>query len=189
MRSGVVSSLIAGLMLAGPAAAQQPMAKAGKTYTFVGEMQRGFREVQGTLAATAEKMPEADYAFKPTPEVKPFGQLIVHVALMQYGMCARAKGEENPKKDEKETDARSRADIIGLLKASGDYCEPVVSAVSESTATQLIKMGDDEVARGLIPASLVLHGMQMYGTMAVYLRLKGIVPPTTERQQSMKKSE
>ena len=73
-----------------------------------------------------------------------------------------------------------------LLKASGDYCEPVVSAVSESTATQLIKMGDDEVARGLIPASLVLHGMQMYGTMAVYLRLKGIVPPTTERQQSMK---
>jgi hypothetical protein len=52
-----------------------------------------------------------------------------------------------------------------------------------------VKFGKDQVAKGLLPASLVAHGTEMYGTMAVYLRLKGIVPPSTERQNQMKKDQ
>ena len=66
---------------------------------------------------------------------------------------------------------------------------PVIS-VTDATVTELTPMGQNRVAKGLIPAELATHGMEMYGTMAVYLRLKGIVPPTTERQyQQMKKSQ
>jgi hypothetical protein len=55
---------------------------------------------------------------------------------------------------------------------------------------ELTKVGENQAAKGLLPASLLAHGMEMYGTMAVYLRLKGIVPPSTERQnQQMKKSQ
>jgi hypothetical protein len=55
---------------------------------------------------------------------------------------------------------------------------------------ELTKVGENQAAKGLLPASLLAHGMEMYGTKAVYLRLKGIVPPSTERQnQQMKKSQ
>ena len=55
---------------------------------------------------------------------------------------------------------------------------------------EMVKTKDMQVAKGLLPAGLISHGQEMYGTMAVYLRLKGIVPPTTERQgQEAKKSQ
>lgn len=63
-----------------------------------------------------------------------------------------------------------------------------MSALTDTTMSELTKAGQNQVAKGLLPASLITHGMEMYGTMAVYLRLKGIVPPTTERQNQMKKN-
>jgi uncharacterized damage-inducible protein DinB len=147
--------------------------------------------VQRNLTEAAEKMPEEHYGFKPTPEIKPFGQLIAHVALAQFGTCSRIKGEANPRKDEKEETARTKAEAITLLKASAAYCDPVVNALTETAMSELTKIGENnQAAKGLLPVSLIAHGSEMYGTMAVYLRLKGIVPPSTERQtQQMKKSE
>jgi uncharacterized damage-inducible protein DinB len=177
----------------GPSAsvAQEMSPQAGKTHPLAAELLRGYGEMQGTLAQAAEKMPDEHYGFKATPDVKPFGQLVAHVALSQFGMCSRFKGEPNPRKDEKEDARRTRAETIALLKASTSYCEPIVTSLTEATATELAKVGQDQVAKALLPMSLVAHGMEMYGTMAVYLRLKGIVPPTTERQNqmTMKKSQ
>ena len=53
----------------------------------------------------------------------------------------------------------------------------------------LVKAGNNQAAKGLFLAGTNSHGNEMYGTMAVYLRLKGIVPPTTERQNAAKKSQ
>jgi hypothetical protein len=103
------------------------------------------------------------------------------------------KGEPNPHKDEKEEASRTRTEAIALLKASAAYCDPLVSALTDATMSELTKIGpnqENKAAKGLLAPSLLAHGMEMYGTMAVYLRLKGIVPPTTERQnQQMKKSQ
>jgi hypothetical protein len=169
--------------------AQQTPAPAGRTFTLSGEMLRGYQNLQRDLAETAEKMPDEHYGFRPTPEIKPFGQLVAHVALAQFRTCAMLKGEPNPRQDEKEDASRSKAEEIALLKASSAYCDPPVSALTDSTMTDLAKVGQNQVAKGLIPAELVTHGMEMYGTMAVYLRLKGIVPPTTERQNQQMKKE
>jgi uncharacterized damage-inducible protein DinB len=190
--------VFAAVMTASPAFAQQeqaaapakPMEKsAGKTYTLSGESQRGYQNVQENLAKAAEKMPEEHYGFKPTPEVKPFGQHIAHIALSQYGLCSRLKGEPNPKKDEKEETTRSKADTVALLKGSAAYCEPFVTGLTEASATELLPMGDDKVAKGLIPMALITHADEVYGTMAVYLRLKGIVPPSTEKMNQMKEEQ
>ena len=132
-------------------------------------------------------MPEEHYDFRPTPEIKPFGQLVAHVALAQFRACAMLTTEPNPRKDEKEDTSRSRAGALALLKASTAYCDPLVSRLTESAMTEMTKVGQNQVAKGLIPVELVTHGMEMYGTMAVYLRLKGIVPPTTERQKQQMK--
>jgi uncharacterized damage-inducible protein DinB len=173
------------------AAPQEASPQAGKTITMAAETLRGYQTVQRNLTEAAEKMPEEHYGFKATPEVKPFGQLVAHVSLAQFGMCAALKGEDNPKKDEKEETARTKADAIALLKASSAYCDPLVSAMTDAAFTELTKLGPNQVAKGLIPVSVIAHGMEMHGTMAVYLRLKGIVPPSTERQKAMmqKKSQ
>jgi uncharacterized damage-inducible protein DinB len=162
---------------------------APKTYTFSGETLRGYQSLQSNLADAAEKMPEEHYGFKPTPEVKSFGQHVAHIALSQYGLCARIKGEPNPKKDEKEETTRSKADTIALLKGSTAYCEPLVSGVVDASLGELMPMGQDKVAKGLVPLALISHADEVYGTMAVYLRLKGLVPPSTEKANQMKKEK
>jgi uncharacterized damage-inducible protein DinB len=160
---------------------------APKTYTFAGESLRGFQNVESNLADAAEKMPEEHYSFKPTPDVKSFGQHVAHIAISQYGLCARIKGEPNPKKDEKEETTRSKADTIALLKGSASYCEPLVTGLTETSISELVPMGQDKVAKGLVPLALISHADEVYGSMAVYLRLKGIVPPSTEKMKAMKK--
>ena len=65
-------------------------------------MLQRYQMLQGNLVAAAEKMPEEHYGFRPTPEIKPFGQLVAHVAIAQFGTCAALKGEPNPRKEEKE---------------------------------------------------------------------------------------
>lgn len=175
--------------LTGGASAAQP-APAGQTFTLSGEMLRGYRNVQQSLDEAAKKMPDEHYAFRPTSDIKPFGQLVAHVALAQFRMCAMLEGEPSPRQDETEEASRSRVEAMALLAASARYCDPLVTALTDSAMSELTKMGPNQVARGLIPASLIAHGMEMYGTMAVYLRLKGIVPPTTERQnEQMKKGQ
>ena len=163
-----------------PAAPQTP--PTGQRFTLSGNMLRGYAGLQRNLLEAAELMPEEHYSFKPTAETRPFGQLVAHIALSQFGGCAALKGETNPRANEKEEAARSKADLVGLLKASIAYCDPALNALTDEAMVQLIPVGANQAAKGLILASTNTHGNEMYGTMAVYLRLKGLVPPTTARQ-------
>ena len=174
-------------LAAAPAQAQTP--PAGQTFTMSSSLLRTYHNLQQNLLAAAEKMPDAEYTFRPTPDVRPFGQLIAHVALSQFGTCAALKGEADPKHDEKEDAARSKADEIALLKASTAYCDPVLDALTDQALTETFKAGPNTVAKGLALTGTNTHGNEMYGTIAVYLRLKGIVPPTTENQNAAKKGK
>ena len=181
---GFAAALAAG---APPAAAQaQP---AGQTFAFAAYLIRGYHNLQQNLLAAAEKMPDADYSFRPTPQVRPFGQLVSHVALAQFGSCAALKGEADPKKDVKEDAPRSKAEQIELLKASTAYCDPVLESLTDQALTETFKSGQNTVAKGLVLTGTNSHGNEMYGTMAVYLRLKGNVPPTTEKEMAAKSKE
>lgn len=184
-----VVALALALPVAIPSAAVAQEMPAGKTYALAAELLHGYQQVQTNLAGSAEKMPPDQYGFKPTPEIKPFGQLVAHTALAQFGMCAILKGEPNPKKDEKEETTRSKTEAIALLKASTAYCDPLIGALTDASLPELAKAGPNQVAKGLIATEAIAHGMEMYGTMAVYLRLKGLVPPSTERMNEMKKKK
>lgn len=115
MRSAIVGALVFALFVVPNAiAAQQTPAQTGKTFTLSGEMQQGYQSVQRNLVEAADKMPDEHYGFKPTPDIKPFGQLVAHAALWQFGRCAAIKGEPNPRKDEKEDASRTKAETIAL---------------------------------------------------------------------------
>ena len=106
-------------------------------------------------------MPEADYVFKPTPETRPFGQLIAHVALSQFATCSFLQGGPSPKAAEKEETPRSKAALIALLKESATFCNPVVNAMTDEGMVQLIKVGPNEGARGVLVAGLSIHGNEV----------------------------
>jgi hypothetical protein len=174
------AALLCLAITAAPAAPQTP--PTGQRFTLAGNMLRGYAGLQRNLLEAAELMPEEHYSFKPTPEIKPYGQLVAHIALSQFGGCAALKGEPDPRANEKEETIRSKAELITLLKASAAYCDPVLNALTDAAMVEMIPVGANQAAKGLLLASTNTHGNEMYGTMAVYLRLKGLVPPTTARQ-------
>ena len=190
MRRMTFVTLSAALVIPAAAAAQTAAPAAPQTFTLSGNMLRGYQNIERNLTEAAEKMPEANYPFKPTPEVRPFGELVAHVALSKFSTCAALKGETTPPhKDDKEDAARSKAELVALLKESTAYWNAALTGLKDEDMTTLVKAGQNQVAKGLFLAGTNTHGNEMYGTMCVYLRLKGIVPPSTERQNAAKKSQ
>jgi hypothetical protein len=170
-------------------AAQQAAPPAVQTYELSATILKGYQQLQGDLADAADKMPDESYAFRPTTDVRPFGQLVAHVALAQLRMCAMWKGEPDSHKDEKEEKPWSKGEALALLKSSAAYCTPQISSLTDTTMAEMVDGGKFRAAKGLFPLEIMTHSSEMYGTMAVYLRLKGIVPPTTERMNKMKASQ
>ena len=169
------------------AAAQQP--PSGQKFTVASSIvERGYKNTQRNLTEAAEKMPEADYSFKPTPQMRPFSQLVAHVALAQFGTCSTLKGQPDPHKDDKEENFKTKSEAVALLKASTALCDEAFAGLTDENMHELLKAGNNEAARGLFVTGTNSHGQEMYGTMAVYLRLKGITPPTTEREEAYKKA-
>jgi uncharacterized damage-inducible protein DinB len=160
---------------------QEPQAASSNPIT---ASEKGFYTlVSGEVIAAAEKMPEQNYAFKPTPDVRSFGQLVGHVADAQYGFCSTATGEPNPMKAIEKTKA-SKADLVIALKDAIAYCEKAYAGMTDAQGSQTVKMMNYDVARLTVLSVNTAHTDEHYGNMVTYLRLKGIVPPSSERRAS-----
>jgi hypothetical protein len=162
----------------------QPPA-AGQKITLQTSLQRGYAGMKLNLTQEAEKMPEADYSFKPgsTAEARTFAQVIAHIAQSQFGTCSALKGTPNPMQGKNlEQELKTKADVTKALADSFALCDEAFAAVTDANATEFVKVGQNEVTRAGILYGLIVHGNEIYGTGAVYLRSKNIVPPSTERQ-------
>lgn len=177
-----VLRLVAGMLLAvAPAMAQMP---AAQTITLSTAVQRGYAGVKQNLTEMAAKMPEGDYTFKPgpAPEMRTFGQLFAHVANAQFGSCAAAKGVANPNQGKNlENELKTKAEFVKALADSFAFCDDAYSALTDQNAMEMVKQGQNTIARAALLANNVSHDNEMYGTGAVYMRAKGMVPPSTER--------
>ena len=133
----------------------------------------------------AEKLPEADYGFKPSsmPEVRTYGQLFGHVANAQFNACSAARGVPNPNMGVNNEQKTVRAEIIKALADSFAFCDPAFDALTEANGAEIMTQGRGQVARSAILAGLVTHSNEMYGTAGVYMRAKNVVPPSTEGNQ------
>jgi uncharacterized damage-inducible protein DinB len=135
--------------------------------------------VSGAVVGAAQKMPEENYSFKPTPEVRSFGQLVGHVADASYTFCSLATGEANPKKDIEKTKT-SKADLVAALKDGVAYCNRAFDSMTDAKGSQMVKFMSFNVAKLSLFSLNSAHTDEHYGNMVTYLRLKGIVPPTSE---------
>ena len=145
--------------------------------------------IRRNLIEAAEAMPAADYSFKPTPQIRSFAELIAHVAFANFYICSLAKGEMTVQSNFE----RTMTEKPGLLKVLGDalnYCDGVHKETTDATANQAVKVsgpgGQGQSTRALVLMFNVTHNNEHYGNVILYLRLKGIVPPSTARAQGQK---
>jgi uncharacterized damage-inducible protein DinB len=181
-----ICAVVAGLMTlpcslvaqqAGPAASASPAAPANPI-TMSEKGLYGF--MSGAVIRAAEKMPEENYGFKPTPEVRSFGQLVGHEADANYNFCALAAGETNSAKNIEKTKT-SKADLVAALKDAVAYCNKTFDGMTDAKGSQIVKLfGTMNLARLTVLSLNTAHTDEHYGNMVTYLRLKGIVPPTSE---------
>ncbi len=142
--------------------------------------ERGFYGlVSGYVIAAAEKMPEENYSFKPTPDIRSFGQLIGHVADAQYMFCATAAGD-TPSQKGIEKSKTTKTDLVAALKDAVAYCNKTYSSMTDATGSEMVKLMQFNVARLTVLSINTAHTDEHYGNIVTYLRLKGIVPPSSE---------
>src|SRR3954463_930584 len=126
-----MKSFLAALVIVVLAAAVH--AQSGDT-GYSGTLTRSWTRVSRLVAASAEAMPAAGYAFKPTPDVRTFGQLIGHLAEEHYMMCAGAKGEKNPKEGAAFEKVAAKAELIRAINESIAYCNAVYTGAKDAAA-------------------------------------------------------
>lgn len=158
-------------MLALPLYAQQG------TPTSSEAIQRAYNGVKGNILKAADKMPDDGYGFKPTPEQRAFGGWVAHVADTQVSLCSKAAGNPTTSDAASKT---TKADLMAALQMSFATCDAAYSALTEANSNDSVASFRGNTTRLAALAGNVAHDNECYGTMAVYLRLKGIVPPSTE---------
>jgi hypothetical protein len=144
------------------------------TNPLIGETRQAYTSVKGYLTRAAAAMPEADYSYKPTPDIRTFGALLAHIADHQMRYCSAALGAP------KQSDAASKtakADLVAALAAALAECDAAWDSVTDANAAQM--MGQRSKLGWLILD--VVHSNEEYGYMAMYFRTKGMVPPSSDR--------
>jgi len=138
-----------------------------------------YRGMKTVLLRSAEKMPEENFSFKPTDSVRSFGQIVGHVADSQYTFCSTVLGEKRPALKIEQTKT-SKADLIAALKDAFAYCDRAYDGMTDASATEMVKfMGRDSPKLGALTTNS-LHTIEHYGNLVTYLRMKNIVPPSSE---------
>ena len=136
-----------------------------------------YESTKGLLVKSAEMMPEANYSFKPTPEVRSFGQLIGHLANANYAVCATAKGEKSPAVQDFEKNTEKAALVQGLKDALA-YCDAVYKMTDAQLSGPAELFGMKMTRLGFAFMN-VTHDNLHYGNLITYLRLKGLTPPSS----------
>lgn len=138
-----------------------------------------YEGMKAMLLLSSQKVPEEYYSFKPTDAVRSYGQIIGHLADSYYSNCAIVLGEKRPSV-EIEKNKTSKPELIAALKESFSYCDKAYNGMTDASAGQMVKfMGADTTKLGVLTANLIHSGLH-YGNLVTYMRLKNIIPPTSD---------
>lgn len=137
-----------------------------------------FDRTSENVMASAEMLDEQMYAYRPTDEVRSTGQILAHVAFSQYQFCAAAAGESNPNAENFEETRTTKASIVQALEAGFAYCAGVFDRTTDSGASRPVNFLGQNTAGGILAFNSA-HNYEHYGNLVTYMRLNGIVPPSS----------
>lgn len=142
---------------------------------------------RGYLARTAEKMPEKLYGMRPgaQPEVRTFAKLIGHLANFNYRWCSDGKGEKNPMETTDFEKLTAKADLVKALNGALTYCDGAYAMLTDANSMDIVQGTRDNGTKAPVLRisrffSNVAHNNEHYGNLVTYMRIKSIVPPSSE---------
>ncbi len=156
------------LFAAVPLLAQQP--------TITSEVKQNYQRTRDLILRAAQEMPEDGYNMKATPQVRTYAQILGHISQAHQMICGGIFGQPG-RADQTKT---AKADVMAELKKSFETCDRAYDFLNEQNMSIV---GGSEFMGGTMVGRLysnVIHDNEMYGTMVVYLRIKGLVPPSSE---------
>ncbi|HYZ82976.1 MAG TPA: DinB family protein [Bryobacteraceae bacterium] len=139
-----------------------------------------YTNAKNNILKSAEKMPEEDYTFKPTPDVRSFAGLLGHIADAQYSFCGAVKGES--KRVGVEKSKTSKADLTAALKEAFAYCDAAYDSMTDASGVGMVKLFGTERTKLGVLAFNNAHTYEHYGNLVTYMRMKNLVPPSSERR-------
>jgi uncharacterized damage-inducible protein DinB len=157
-------------IIASTAAAQAPSA--------AGEARALWKSVIVNLNQAADELSESMYAYRPTPDVRTFGELFAHIAGSQKMYCAMALGDKVPGEDDVQKAAKTKAAIVAALKESNDYCERAYAQPDDNLKASVDIFGQQHTRFYALIAN-ASHDGEHYGNIVTYMRLNKLVPPSS----------
>ena len=158
-------------------AAPAPAASTGPA----SEVLRSYNGIKGNVMKAAEKMPEADFQYAPTKDIRTFARIVNHVTEAQAHTCTTLNGTKFDA-SMVPSDTADKATILAKLKASFDECDKAYGGLTEANVTEMVA-SSPTAKRSRIGMAWgnVSHDNEQYAELSTYLRLKGLVPPTAEK--------
>ena len=151
---------------------------------FQKELATRWAAMKKKLVDVAEVMPAGQYDYKPTPEVRSFGEILEHVADANYRLMSEASGEEAPAAGEHGHGSKSKVEIVRVLSGSFDFGSSVLAGLTPSRALETTESRNlGQMTRQNLIVQVLRNAAEHYGQLVVYLRLHGIVPPRTAARQ------
>ena len=138
-----------------------------------------YGQVKSLVLRSADKMNEGDYGFKPSPDVRTYGQLLAHIADAQYILCGMADSGKPVTKSNEKT-AKTKADIVAALKDGFAFCDGVYQKMTDADASKAVDWFGGQRTKLSILDFNIAHAFEHYGNLITYMRMKGIVPPSSE---------
>jgi uncharacterized damage-inducible protein DinB len=165
------------LLIATPLLAQQQQA-ADPARVAVAAARSNWIAAHNYIVRSAEQMSEADFAFKPVSTVRTFGQIVGHVADDEMGWCAQILGEPMKQTGFEKT-LTTKADLVKAIKDAGAYCEKAY-AMTDAQAAGMATIWNSQQPKikGLMDNAT--HDWEHYGNIVTYMRIKGLVPPSSQ---------
>jgi uncharacterized damage-inducible protein DinB len=169
-----VPSVLALALLAAPSAAT---AQHPNPLTANAKVQ--FGALSGFVLRSAEKVPEELYSFRATPEVRSMAELFGHVADAMFAMCATAAGSKPPRTGIEKA-VTTKPALVAALKEGVSYCNSVYDGMTDQKGTETVPFYFGPTPRVSVLYFVVTHTYEHYGNLVTYMRLKNIVPPSSE---------
>ena len=174
LRVVVTALALLTVLTAGPALAQAPGFPAS---SFLTPTKATWESVRGLVLGIAEIIPEDKYDWKPTPAVRSFREVLVHLIGENYTFFGRVSGETLPSNSRFDA-LKSRDEILKELRASYEYGAKVWSGLTEEKALELVEGRNNQKVQRWSPIlGAIQDNMNHYGNLVVYVRLNGLVPP------------
>jgi hypothetical protein len=160
--------------MCGVAMAQAPAGPAA-------EVQHSYAGVKANVLKSADKMPAGDFSYKPESDIRTYARVVNHITEAQFRSCGAANGTAADKLPKVPAETADKDAIVTALKASFEECDKAFASLTDSNLTEMITAGQGKRSRIGLMWGTVSHDNEQYATLALYLRLKGIAPPSSEK--------